>query len=50
MRRWPVIRFVRFLILAWRFCRWWEHFGRHHWAIPNPGDLEYLEDVRKGQA
>lgn len=45
MKRWPIIRHVRYFIIAYHFNRWWFEFGRHHWLVPNESDLKYLDDV-----
>lgn len=50
MRRWPGIRHLRWLILAWQFDRWWQAFGRRYWLVPNPADVAYLRDVWEGRA
>ena len=50
MKRWPVIRHLRFLWLAWRFEHGWHTVGRHYWLAPNPSDEGYLEAIWKGEA
>ena len=50
MKRWPLIRHVRWAWHAWRFSHWWETWGRYLGAVPNPQDLRYLEDVWDGHA
>jgi hypothetical protein len=41
---------VRYVYLAWCFYQWWYNIGRNHWLLPNPSDIEYLEQVWKGEA
>lgn len=49
MLRWPIIRHIRYLWLAWQFHRWtaiWETHG----YFPNENDIEHLRRVWKGEA
>lgn len=48
MKRLPIIRHIRYYILAWRFWRWWDNVGCHLGVVPNEQDLVYLERVWKG--
>lgn len=52
MKRWPLIRHVRF---------WWHSYRVHRWAYmwgqagvglgwPNPSDLRWLQDIWEGKA
>lgn len=50
MKRWPIVRHVRYLWLSWCFWRWWKHIGSHIAAVPNQSDFEYLADVWNGRA
>jgi len=50
VKRWPIIRHIRWLVYALQFDRWWESVGRHHWLAPNQADLRYLRDVWQGKA
>ncbi len=50
MKRWPIIRHVRWFYLNWRFVCWWNGLGRHLGAVPNDADLEYLDRVWEGEA
>lgn len=44
------IRHVRWVVLSMSFWDWWDTYGCHYGAVPNPADLQYLEDVWKGEA
>ncbi len=48
MRRWPIIRHVRYFYLRTRFIMWWNQCQGMFFA-PNPSDLEYLEKVWRGE-
>lgn len=50
MKRWPLIRHIRYFLLAREFRLWWEGEGHMLGAFPNEADLRYLEDVWKGRA
>lgn len=50
MSRWPGIRHLRWLWLAWQLARWWEAEGRYYWLCINPADHDYLDAVWKGDA
>lgn len=50
VKRWPIIRHVRWFFLAWGFERWWQDYGRHLGAVPNQSDLRFLEAVWEGRA
>lgn len=50
MKRWPIVRHIRYLILRRRLARWWASYGRHHWLVVNEADLLYLDRVWKGEA
>lgn len=49
MRRWPIIRHIRYWWLSRQFCRWWLEVGQYHWLAPNQLDLEYLDRVWRGE-
>lgn len=50
MKRWPIIRHVRWLYHYWILWRWWKFFGRHFWLTPNLRDLEHLDQIWRGDA
>lgn len=50
MKRWPVIRHIRWLWLSYRFERWWSEVGHLLGAVRNPSDLKFLDDVWSGRA
>lgn len=50
MKRWPIVRHVRYLWMVWRFWRWWTTFGHLIAAVPNEADLKFLEAVWEGRA
>ena len=50
MKRWPLIRHVRWLVLAYAFAAWWAEIGQDLWLAPNASDLQFLDDVWKGRA
>lgn len=50
MKRWPVIRHIRYWVLSIKFALWWGRAGRHLGAFPNPNDIEYLNAVWRGKA
>lgn len=50
MKRWPIIRHVRYFYLRTRFNIWWNTIGHVLGAFPNPSDIEFLEAVWKGDA
>lgn len=52
MKRWPIIRHVRYWWLRYRVERWaytW-YMGGVGLGYPNPSDLKWLEDIWKGKA
>jgi hypothetical protein len=49
MKRWPLIRHLRYVWLAYCFNRWWYTIGRHIWLAPNAADERYLDDVWYGR-
>lgn len=50
MKRWPVIRHVRWLAASLAFAYWWDRFGKENWLTPNPADLRYLDAIWRGEA
>lgn len=50
MRRWPLIRHLRWLWLAWGLARWWHDVGKYYWVDISPADVAYLDAVWKGEA
>jgi len=50
VKRWPIIRHIRWLYLQARFLHWWNTVGRHFGAVMNESDLDYLEKVWRGDA
>jgi hypothetical protein len=50
MKRWPLIRHIRWLWLSRKFWLWWQATGKSLGAVPNERDLRYLDDVREGRA
>lgn len=49
MRRWPIIRHVRWFYLNVRFNLWWNSLPPALFICPNPSDLEYLDKVWRGE-
>ena len=49
MKRWPIIRHIRFFYLRWRFNVWWAAYGQYLGAAPNESDLEHLQKVWEGR-
>ena len=50
MKRWPVMRHVRWLWLDLCLFWWWDTVGKHYWVGPNPKDIQFLDEVWKGKA
>lgn len=52
MKRWPVVRHVRYFWLAYRVDRWARMWGQAGVGLgyPNPGDLHHLDLIWKGKA
>lgn len=50
MKRWPIIRHIRWFYLHAKFWTWWERVGCYLGAVPNEADLDYLERVWRGEA
>jgi len=50
MKRWPIIRHIRYLILRRQLGRWWAGYGRHRFLLVNERDLLYLDRVWRGEA
>ena len=52
MKRWPIIRHIRWLILNHRAHQWARHWGKLGVGLgtPNPADLEYLKAIWEGHA
>ncbi len=49
MKRWPVIRHIRYFYHARRLNRWWNEIGSHFWLAVNEQDIQFLEDVWDGK-
>lgn len=51
MKRWPVIRHIRWLYLSWCVQRWTQRWAElvGCFPIPNENDLRYLDAVWKGE-
>lgn len=52
MKRWPIIRHIRFFWFQYRVFRWarmW-YEGGIGLGSPNPSDLYWLEEIWKGKA
>jgi hypothetical protein len=43
------IRHIRYWLAVRRFNLWWAHYGHRLGAVPNPSDLQYLEDIWSGK-
>ena len=50
MKRWPIIRHIRYYWLAWRAGRVLARYGRHSYLIVSVEDALYLQDVWRGRA
>lgn len=51
MKRWPIIRHVRYFVNVWRFNRACDQWARMTgFCIPQQSDLDYLEAIWKGEA
>lgn len=50
MKRWPVIRHIRWAWHSYRFCRWWEQVGSHYWLVVNDNDIKTLNKIWRGEA
>jgi hypothetical protein len=51
IKRWPLIRHVRYFYHAWRLYRWaraWNSIGIG--IGPNPADIDHLEAIWRGKA
>jgi hypothetical protein len=49
MKRWPVIRHIRWMVLHSRFQKWWFSEGCYLGDVPNEADMDYLERIWKGE-
>jgi hypothetical protein len=49
MKRWPIIRHIRWLYYNHQLLHWWKHYGQHFWLTPNDADFEFLNDVWNGK-
>lgn len=47
MKRWAIIRHVRYFYHVWKFNRWWKT-ARYTFIVPNKMDLEYLDGIWEG--
>lgn len=50
MKRWPIIRHVRWAWLTLRFSWWWSGIAPIFPGGPNPADIAYLKAVWRGEA
>lgn len=52
MKRWPLIRHVRWLVLDWQVHRWARELARFGigLGVPHHSDLRFLDDVWSGKA
>ncbi len=52
MKRWPIIRHVRWAYLDWRVHSWAREWGRLGigTGIPNSADLDHLQAIWDGKA
>ena len=50
IKRWPIIRHLRWLLLSIEFQMWWRDAGRFYGSVPNQADIEYLDKVWRGDA
>lgn len=50
MKRWPIIRHLRWLYHYYGFYTWWHQVGQHLGAFPSPYDLQFLDDIWEGKA
>lgn len=48
MKRWPIIRHIRYYVALYKFNRWWMKMSIY-FITPNPYDLEYLEGIKSGK-
>jgi hypothetical protein len=48
MKKWPIIRHVRYFWLKFKFMVWWDKIGSRIFIVPARRDLEYLEKVWRG--
>lgn len=49
MKRWPIIRHIRWFLEMLSYRAWWNEVGREHWLAPSPRDVEYLKDIWEGR-
>lgn len=52
MKRWPIIRHIRWFWLRYRVERWAWYCGQMGLGLghPNPSDIAYLNDIWAGRA
>ena len=52
MKRWPIIRHIRYFVLRYRVERWAWECGRIGFGMgyPNASDLAHLDDIWAGRA
>lgn len=50
MKRWPIIRHVRYFLLRRQLARFWNDYGRNFWLCVNEQGLIYLDLVWRGEA
>ena len=49
IKRWPIIRHLRWLWYSWQLARWMQFWSRAGLTLPNIHDLEYLNRVWRGE-
>lgn len=49
MKRWPIIRHIRWFWYMNQLRRWWNSVGKHYWLTPNLEDIQFLNDVWEGR-
>lgn len=49
-KKWPLIRHIRWFLLAWRLAWWREGVGLGAGISPHPAYERYLQDILEGRA
>lgn len=44
------IRHIRWILARTRFAFWWIFVGSKYWMVPNQYDLDYMDDILKGNS
>ena len=50
MKRWPIIRHVRWAWHSFWFWRWFNYTGQYLGTCSNPADTRHLNAIREGRA